>query len=29
MTNKDKETLYKKYGYDKEKIPFPGMMIQK
>ena len=29
MTNKDKETLYKKYGYDKEKIPFPGMMIEK
>ena len=29
MTNKDKETLYKKYGYDKKKIPFPGMMIEK
>ena len=27
MTNKDKETIYKKYGYDKNKIPFPMMMI--
>ena len=29
MTNKDKEKLYKKYGYDKDKIPFPKMMIGK
>ena len=29
MTNKDKETIYKKYGYDKDKIPFPKMMIGK
>jgi hypothetical protein len=27
MTNKDKETIYKKYGYDKDKIPFPKMTI--
>ena len=25
MTNKD--TIYKKYGYDKDKIPFPMMQI--
>jgi hypothetical protein len=29
MNNKDKETIYKKYGYDKNKIPFPEMMIGK
>ena len=27
MTNKDKDILYKKYGYDKDKIPFPMMQI--
>ena len=27
MTNKDRNILYKKYGYDKEKIPFPMMTI--
>ena len=27
MTNKDRDTVYKKYGYDKDKIPFPRMHI--
>ena len=27
MTNKDRDTIYKKYGYDKDKIPFPMMTI--
>jgi hypothetical protein len=27
MTNKDRDTVYKKYGYDKDKIPFPMMQI--